>query len=155
MSVRTPLSRAFLLGLMLVPSLAVAQGIAPDRQRLRTAMDDLRALRTEYVEMFNKKDVSGVTNLYADDAIIIQPDGTMLTGTEEIAASMKEDSKTWAHSVIESDTLRVYGTTAVDIGSFTSHPEGGAEQKLRYTSVLRRGMNGWKLTHVVLMAPMK
>ena len=153
MPTRTPLFRAFLLGLMLVPSLAVAQGIAPDRQRLRTAMDDLRALRTEYVEMFNKKDANGVTNLYADDAIIIQPDGTMLTGTEEIAAAMTEDSKTWAHSVIESDTLRVYGSTAVDIGTFTSHPEGGAEQKLRYTSVLRRGMNGWKLTHVVLMAP--
>lgn len=155
MSVRTSLFRVLLLALVLAPSIAFAQGIAPDRQRLRTAMDDLRALRTEYVEMYNKKDASGVTNLYADDAIVIQPDGTMLTGTEEIAAAMTEESKTWAHSVIESDTLRVYGNTAVDIGTFTTHPTEGGEQKLRYTSVLRRGMNGWKLTHVVVMAPTK
>ncbi|HEU4829266.1 MAG TPA: nuclear transport factor 2 family protein [Gemmatimonadales bacterium] len=155
MSVRTSLSRALLFALMLAPSLAFAQGIAADRQRLRTAMDDLRALRTEYVEMYNKKDAAGVTNLYADDAIVIQPDGTMLTGTEEIGKAMTEESKDWAHAVIESDTLRVYGSTAVDIGSFTTHPAGGGEQKMRYTSVLRRGMNGWKLTHVVVMAPTK
>lgn len=155
MPTRSWIARLMLFLLVLVPSVASAQGIAADRQRLRTAMDDLRALRTEYVEMYNKKDAAGITNLYADDAILIQPDGTMLTGTEEIGKAMADDSKNWAHAVITSDTLRVYGSTAVDIGTFTTHPAGGAEQVSRYTSVLRRGINGWKLTHVVVMVPNK
>ncbi len=155
MPTRSWIARVLLYMLVLVPSVASAQGIAADRARLRTAMDDLRAVRTEYVEMYNKKDAAGVTNLYADDAILIQPDGTMLTGTEEIGKAMAEASKSWAHAVIESDTTRVYGSTAVDIGTFTTHPTAGAEQVDRYTTVLRRGINGWKITHVVVMSPRK
>jgi uncharacterized protein (TIGR02246 family) len=155
MPVKTPMLRAMLLALMLIPSVALAQGVAADRARLRTALDDLRALRTEYIEAYNKKDANAVTNLYADDAILIQPDGTMLTGTEEIGKAMADAAPNWAHAVISSDTTRVYGSTAVDIGTFTTHPAGGAEVVNRYTSVLRRGMRGWKLTHVVVMTPAK
>jgi uncharacterized protein (TIGR02246 family) len=149
------MSRAILLALMLIPSVAIAQGVAADRARLRTAMDDLRAVRTEYVEAYNKKDAATIMNLFADDAILIRPDGSMLTGTEEIGKAMTEESKDWAHAVIASDTTRVYGSTAVDIGTFTVHPAGGGEVVNRYTSVLRRGMRGWKLTHVVVMMPAK
>ena len=155
MFLRTSLTRAILLALLLVPSVAVAQGVAADRARLRTAMDDLRAVRTEYVEAYNRKDAAAITAMYADDAILIQPDGTMLTGTEEIGKAMAEAAPTWAHSVISSDTVRVYGSTAVDIGTFTVHPAGGGEVVNRYTSVLRRGMRGWKLTHVIVMTPAK
>lgn len=155
MSLRTPISRAILLALMLVPSFVAAQGIEADRARLRTAMDDLRALRTEYVEAYNRKDAAAITAMYADDAILIQPDGTMLTGTEEIGKAMAAAAPNWAHSVASSDTVRVYGSTAVDIGTFTVHPTGGGEVVNRYTSVLRRGMGGWKLTHVIVMTPAK
>lgn len=155
MPTRSWIARVLLFMLVSAPSVASAQGIAADRARLRTALDDLRAVRTEYVEMYNKKDAAGVTNLYADDAILIQPDGTMLSGTEEIGKAMADASKSWAHAVIQSDTVRVYGSTAVDMGTFTTHPEGGAEQVDRYTTVLRRGINGWKITHVVVMSPRK
>jgi uncharacterized protein (TIGR02246 family) len=155
MPTRSWIVRVLLFLLVLVPSMASAQGIAADRQRLRTALDDLRALRTEYAEMYNKKDAAGVANLYADDAIVIRSDGTMLTGSEEIGKAMADDAKNWPHIVLQSDTVRVYGSTAVDIGTLTAHPEGGAEQVSRYTTVLRRGINGWKVTHVVVMTPVK
>jgi uncharacterized protein (TIGR02246 family) len=151
MQARTPMSRALLLALMLVPSAVFAQGVAADRARLRTALDDLRALRTEYVEAFNKKDAATVTALYADDAILIQADGAMLVGSEAIGKAMADSASTWPHAVIASDTTRVYGSTAVDVGTWTVHPTGGAEQRARYTTVLRRGMRGWKITHVVVM----
>src|SRR5688500_7582412 len=117
MQARTPMSRALLLALMLVPSAVFAQGVAADRARLRTALDDLRALRTEYVEAFNKKDAAAVTALYADDAILIQADGAMLVGSEAIGKAMADSASAWPHAVIASDTTRVYGSTAVDVGT--------------------------------------
>ncbi|HEU5049673.1 MAG TPA: nuclear transport factor 2 family protein [Gemmatimonadales bacterium] len=150
MSLKSWLHRVVPLMLLLIPSLAAAQGIEPDRQRLRTALDDIRTLRTEYAEAFNNKDAAAVSAMYADDGVIIQPDGSMLSG-EQIRTAMAEQASTWPHTVVASDTVRVYGSTAVDIGTITNHPAGGGESKQRYVAVLRRGMRGWKVAHVVLV----
>ena len=137
--------------LLVIPTVAAAQGVAPGRVPLRTALTDLATLRTEYVDAFNKKDASAVTGMYANDAVLILPDGTMLSGQAEIGKRMADDAKTWPHAVIKSDTVRVYGATAVDIGQWVTHPEGGGEQVARYVSIARRGMKGWKIHHAVLV----
>ena len=89
MSLKSWLHRVVPLMLLLIPSLAAAQGIEPDRQRLRTALDDIRTLRTEYAEAFNNKDAAAVSAMYADDGMVIQPDGSMLSG-EQIRTAMAE-----------------------------------------------------------------
>ncbi|HEX6643323.1 MAG TPA: nuclear transport factor 2 family protein [Gemmatimonadales bacterium] len=150
MLARTSLVRAAILSLLLVPTSLFAQGIEPDRARLRTALDDLQTFRTEYAEAFNRKDAAAVSAMYADDAIVVQADGTMLVGSEAIGKSMATEASSWPHGVIASDTTRVYGSTAVDIGTWTMHEAGGGESVNRYAVVLRRGMSGWKLTHVIL-----
>jgi len=143
--------------LLALPGVGTAQGVAPGRVPLRTALADLATLRTEYADAFNKKDAAAVTAMYANDAVLIFPDGTMLSGRSEIGKRMSDDAKTWPHAVIKSDTVRVYGATAVDIGQWITHPAEGGETSLRYVTVSRRGMNGWKIEHVVLVgaAPAK
>ena len=137
--------------LLVVPTVATAQGVAPGRAALRTALTDLATLRTEYVDAFNKKDATAITAMYSTNAVLILPDGTMLTGRAAIGKRMADEAKSWPHAVIKSDTVRVYGATAVDIGQWVTHPEGGGEQVSRYVTVSRRGMKGWKLEHVVVV----
>ncbi len=136
------------------PAALAAQGIPANAPALRTAMSDLATLRATYVDAFNSKDAAGVTALYADDAVVIMDDGRMLSGGLEIRAAMAEEAPTWPHAVIESDTTRVYGSTAVDLGTWTVHPADGGEMKFRYVTLLRRGISGWKIIHVSLV-PMK
>src|SRR5690606_30613889 len=57
--------------LVLAPSVALAQGIEADRQRLRTAQDDIRALRSQYAEAYNAKDAAAVAALYTSDGIMV------------------------------------------------------------------------------------
>ena len=136
------------------PTALVAQGIPANAPALRTALSDLATLRSTYVDAFNKKDAAEVTSLYADDAVVIMEDGTLLNGGLEIRAAMAEAAPTWPHAVIESDTTRVFGSTAVDLGTWTAHPADGGELKFRYVTILRRGLDGWKITHVSLV-PLK
>ena len=152
---RTHRAVSLLLALAVAtPAALAAQGIPANAPALRTSLSDLATLRSTYVDAFNKKDAAAVTALYADDAVVILEDGQMLNGGLEIRSAMAEEAPTWPHAVIESDTTRVYGGTAVDLGTWTVHPTDGGELKFRYVTILRRGIGGWKITHVSLV-PMK
>jgi uncharacterized protein (TIGR02246 family) len=133
---------------VVVPSIVVGQGIDSPRIPLRTALADLNTLRTAYVESFNARDAKAVAEHFTDDAIMITHDGKMMTGKAEIAKGMAADADNWPHAVIKSDSVRVYGATAIDVGTWTEHPAGGGENVTRYLAVLRHDMNGWKLSYV-------
>jgi len=132
------------------PSVAQAQGVEAPRLPLRTALDELGTFRAEYAEAYNRKDGAAVSAMYAPDAIVIESDGTVLNGAQEISAKLK-DSSASPHIVIESDSVKVFGNTAVDVGTVRMHPEGGAEMVAHYLVVLRRNMQNWKLVSVAVV----
>ena len=131
---------------VLVPSIAAGQGIESPRIPLRTALNDISTLRTSYVDAFNGKDSKALLAMYADDAILVNQEG-VLTGKAAIGKAMG-DAGNWPHAVIKSDSVRVYGATAVDVGTWTTHPAEGGEMVSHYLVVLRHDMNGWKLAYV-------
>jgi uncharacterized protein (TIGR02246 family) len=137
-----------LLGIA-APSIAAGQGVEEPRIPLRTALMELNTLRTEYADAFNAKNMAGLTAMYASDAVFIDGDGSKAVGIDAIRAAM--DGRTQGHMVLASDSVRVYGNTAVDIGTVTIHPEGGGEEVANYMSVSRRGMTGWKLVSVAVV----
>lgn len=130
------------------PAALVAQGIPANAPALRTSLSDIATVRSTYVDAFNKKDAASVSALYADDAVWITDEGQLLNGGLEIRAHLTAEAASWPHAVIESDTTRVFGSTAVDLGTWTVHPADGGEMKFRYVTILRRGLDGWKITHV-------
>jgi ketosteroid isomerase-like protein len=127
---------------------AAAQGVETPHLPLRTVIDELNSTRASYAEAFNAKDAAAVTAFYLPEAILIGPDGSQIMGATAIGERMMKDAPTWPHMVLASDTVRVYGGTAVDFGTVTMHPKVGGEEVSRYMAVLRRGMRGWKLASV-------
>jgi ketosteroid isomerase-like protein len=155
MSLRNWYRRAIPLVLaasVLVPSIAAGQGIESPRIPLRTALNDISTLRTAYVDAFNGKDSKALLALYADDAIAVNNEGIM-KGKAAIAKGMG-DAANWPHAVLKSDSVRVYGSTAVDVGTWTTHPAEGGEVVAHYLVVLRHDISGWKLSYVADV-PMK
>ena len=150
-------SRAVPLLLMLglaAPSVVAAQGVEEPRIPLRTALMELNTLRTEYADAFNRRDGAALAGVYASDAVFIDADGAKMVGNDAIREYMIARSEKGGHMVIASDTVRVYGNTAVDMGTLTIHPEGGGEDVAHYMTVSRRGMTGWKIVSVV-QVPLK
>jgi uncharacterized protein (TIGR02246 family) len=133
----------------LLPNVANGQGIEKPRVPLRTALDELRVLREAYSEAFNKKDTATLVDMYAPDAILIRDDGTVATGKEAIQKSF--EAGPWSKMSIASDTVRVFGNTAYDVGTVrTSRSEGG-EDVSHYLVVLRRGIDAWKISSVAVV----
>ena len=143
---------SFVFAAVALPTVVSAQGVPADRARLRTALSDIATLRTAYVDAFNQKDAKALAAFYTADGILIQPDGNLIQGREALAKAMADSAPQWPHAVIKSDTTRVYGSTAVDMGTWTEHPTGGGERVARYVTMLRRDMSGWKIAHVVVVA---
>jgi ketosteroid isomerase-like protein len=138
-----------LFALALAPTVATAQ-IEEPRIPLQTKLTELNRFRVEYAENFNKKDAAALAAMYADDAMINDRDGRVYKGGAQIREYMTAGAASFPHMVIESDSMAIYGNTAVDVGTTRMHPAGAAEIVSRYMVVLRRGMNGWKLVRVAV-----
>jgi uncharacterized protein (TIGR02246 family) len=127
---------------------AAAQGVETPHIPLRTVIDQLNSTRASYAEAFNAKNADAVAAMYLDEAIVIQPDGTELMGAKAIREVLEKDAPNWPHMVLTSDTVRVYGGTALDFGTAKMHPKDGGENVSHYLAVLRRGLRGWKIAAV-------
>ena len=135
------MSLAFVL-----PNVANGQGIEKPRVPVRTAIDELRVLRAAYSEAFNNKDTATLVDMYAPDAVVIRGDGTVLTGKDAIQKDLEAPQPGPRPKMsIASDTVRVFGNTAYDVGTVRmSRPEG--EDVSHYLVVLRRGLKAWKIS---------
>ena len=136
------------LALSLAGTAAAAQGVETPHIPLRTAIDELNTTRSTYAEAYNAKNSAAVAAMYLDEALVIRPDGSQIMGAKAIGDAMKEEAPNWPHMVLTSDTVRVYGGTALDFGTVTTHAKSGEESVSHYLAVLRRGLKGWKIAAV-------
>ena len=133
----------------LLPGVATGQGIEKPRVPLRTALNEIRAFREEYKQTYNNKDAAALVGMYAPDATLIAGDGTILTGKEAIGKSL--ESGPWMKMSLTSDTVRVFGNTAYDVGTVRMSGSEGHEDVSHYLVVLRRGVTEWKLKAVAVV----
>ena len=138
---------------LLAPTLASGQGIEQPRIPLRTALTEIRTLREAYAEAFNDKNAAAVVDMYAPDAILIKSDGTVLTGKAAIRKDFEGGQ--WPKMTLSSDTVRVFGNTALDVGTVRTTPSGGSEEVGHYLVVLRRGLKDWKVSRVAVVPETK
>jgi ketosteroid isomerase-like protein len=151
---RFPVCIPLALGLVLAaPSVARAQGI-PDEPRvpLQTAVTELTRFRAEYSDNLTRRDVKALVAMYEPDAIVVRADATTISGTAALEAWLTERTVDIQSGTVKSDTLRVFGNTAIDVGATTIARKGGGETVTRYLIVLRRGMKDWKVFRVALVA---
>ena len=140
-------SRLSLLAALTValPALASAQGIETPRIPLRTALNEISAFRAEYESAYNKHDMAALTAMYTPDATVITSTGERIMGRAAIGKMLAADSAP-ATTRFESDTTRVEGHTAWEIGTMSSD-KGSAH----YLVVLRRGLKDWQLASVAVV----
>ena len=138
----------------LAPAMAAAQGIAEPHAPITSTLGEIGKARAEYVDAFNAKDAKAVSAMFTADAIAVGANGSQMVGWQAIAKANADGAASWPHVVINSESVKVYGTTAVDVGTWTQTPAGGAEAQFRYVAVLRHGIHGWKLQDVA-MVPMQ
>ena len=137
-----------LFALALAPTVASAQ-IEEPRIPLQTKLSELNRFRIEYAEYWNSKNVNALAGMWANDAMFNDADGKTYQGNA-VRQWYTERQANMPHLVLESDSMAIYGNTAVDMGTSKMHPAGGAEMVARYLVVLRRGMNGWKMVRAAI-----
>jgi ketosteroid isomerase-like protein len=130
---------------------AHAQGIETPRVPVRTAIKEINTLRAEYADLYNKKDAAALTAMYLPDAVVVRADGTTLVGRAAIGKTLGQEAPGWHPVTITSDTMRVFGNTAWDVGTFSTQAEGDASVS-HYLVVLRRGVERWQISSLATVA---
>ena len=140
--------------MLCVPALAVAQGIQP-HVPLSTTLGEIARMRTAYVDAINAKDAVAVNAMYTGDAVVLAADGSQITGAREIAQRTVDPAATWSPAVVRSTGVKVYGATAIDVGTWTVRTATGSEVTSRYLAVLRHDIKGWKFQNVAVVPATK
>ena len=143
-----PLAMALAL---LTTSPAAAQGIEAPRVPLRTAIKEINTLRAEYATLYNTKDAAALTAMYLPDAVVIRQDGSTLLGRTAVGKAFAEEAAGWSQITLSSDTMRVFGNTAWDVGSMAGQSSGGDQSVSRYLAVLRRDAQSWKISSLAVV----
>jgi len=136
---------------LLTTSLGAAQGIDAPRVPVRTAIKEINTLRAEYADLYNKKDAAALTAMYMPEAVMIRNDGSTLLGQAAIGKVLADEAPSWQQMTITSDTMRVFGNTAWDVGTLSSQGSGSEASVSRYLAVLRRGVQEWKIISVAVV----
>jgi ketosteroid isomerase-like protein len=89
--------------------------------------------------------------MYRPDAVVVQGDGTTLVGRAAIGQSLTEQAPTWGRASISSDTMRVFGNTAWDVGTFETQGPDSAKSASHYLVVLRRGVQVWQISSLAIV----
>lgn len=130
---------------------ARAQGVEAPRVPLRTAITEINTLRAEYADAYNRKAVAVLTAMFLPDAVMIRPDGRTLLGQAAIGKALAEEAPGWGQAALSSDTMRVFGNTAWDVGKLSSTGAKGDASVTHYLVVLRRGMQEWKISSLAVV----
>jgi uncharacterized protein (TIGR02246 family) len=147
---RSPSCLAVLLLCVAAP-IAAGQGIQKPATPLRTARDELREFRETYSEAYNKRDTVTVAGMYTPNAVVIQGNGNVLIGKDAIQSAIAKSAPNWKQVTLTSDTLRIVGNTAWDVGTTRMQGSEGGEQVSHYLTVLRRGSKFWKIDRLAVV----
>lgn len=144
------IARVFRLGILAAafPAALAAQGIRPHAP-VPTTREDIARARDAYVDAYNAKNAAGVDRMYTIDAVVIGTDGSEATGPA-IARRDAGAAPAWDAVTVESTSLKIYGATALDVGTWTTHPSAGDPVVRHYMAVFRHGIHGWKLQAMAL-----
>jgi len=139
------IQRAIRLGIVAaaLPAALAAQGIRP-HVPVSTTIGDIAKVRAAYVDAYNARDAAAVNRIYTTDAVVLGPDGREMSGPE-VARRNLDSASVWQAATVRSTSVKVYGTTALDVGTWTTRPAAGDPVVRHYLAVFRHGVEGWKL----------
>jgi uncharacterized protein (TIGR02246 family) len=130
------------------------QPAAPPEQTAAAPPDPapINALRAQYTSMYNSGDVSGIGNLYTDDAVVMNNNEPELSGKQAIQQHADAMLQQFTVNIsINPEDTQIMGDLAYEHGTFTlamtPKAGGGAMQSTgNYLVILKRGADGsWKL----------
>jgi len=115
---------------------------------------DIDARRASYVEHYNMSHPDMVADMYAEDAVALMADGSVLPGREAIGGYLAEQMAASPELALTQLDILVAGDTVMTIGkwSVTMTPGEGAEpgaQSGHYMAAHTRGTDGWEVAGVI------
>ena len=108
------------------------------------ALDSVKAVDAAFAAGMNAKDTAAVFAIYAADAKLMPPDAPMLEGAAMHPVITGLMAGGASDFVLTSTTAYGIGDLAYMVGT-ASFTMGGATETVKYTEVLRRGVDGkWR-----------
>jgi ketosteroid isomerase-like protein len=133
------------LGIGVVVTLVLAGTLVGGQGKTDPALDKLAK---EFAVAFNAKDAARVGSFYAEDAVLMPPNGPMVKGRASIEAEWKRVLGQGVTNLqLRPMESIITGTQAFEAGTSTLTVKGGAPQHGKYVVVYKRVGSEWKIAY--------
>jgi uncharacterized protein (TIGR02246 family) len=125
---------------------AIPESVEADTEAKVTAESEILALFDQWNAALQTGDAARVTELYADDAILLPTISNKVRHNHtEIRDYFEWFMPQGASGVIDEANVRVFGDLALNSGRYTFTFADGSSVAARFTYVYRRTANGWRI----------
>lgn len=108
-----------LLALILVGCQPSPQTGTPPTRTAEEIQADFESVRAKYQDLANAGNAAAVADLYTTDAVLVEPDGTVLNGREAIAEYLGKAFPGVSDLVIQTSGSFVHGDVGAGYGTFS------------------------------------
>ncbi len=140
-----------LLSLLLIVACSPT-AVEPVEEATEADVEAINSLRDEFIALDNAGDAAGLASLYTNDAVLMPPNESAVTGNQAIESWFQTTFDQFTiEFTLASDELEVVGDLAFDGGSYmialTPKADGEPmEETGKYIIILRKQVDGsWKL----------
>jgi uncharacterized protein (TIGR02246 family) len=150
------LVKALLLASLLILCGRTAVGARAGQADQPADLAAIRAVTSGIIAADNKGDAAAVIQFYADDAILLPPNGAPVAGKDAIRSRYEEGFRHFRFAISSSsEETHVFGDWAFDRGTTTGKTIPKTDESSRqihdkYVMILHRESNGaWKIARLI------
>ncbi len=107
----------------------------------------LNKLAADFEAAYNAGDAVKAAAMYADDAVVMPPDGQMVKGRSAIAARLKSEMKGKVTLKLSPSASAISGDQAYEAGTITVALPDGHTLSEKYLVVYKRVGGEWKIAY--------
>jgi uncharacterized protein (TIGR02246 family) len=153
-----PKPRPFVRALLLITIAIAAAAVAVAALARAAAAPDGERLAATFAAAYNSRDAQRVAALYADDAELIPPDGTLVEGRAAIESAFREQLRVLRVVDVTSLHARFSGPIGFDAGrisiSTQTADQGSDTVAGNYVAIYRLMGGHWKIAYHMFSTPL-
>ena len=142
------MKQIFLVLVMMIVAVSVSLGQAKGNKAASSSVrNQIEAASKRFAEVLGKGDAAKIADMYADDARVMPPNGSIVHERTKIQQFWQGFIDSGAKLSLNTTDVEAQGNAAIEVGTFELVSPDGKRESGKFIVVWRRYKKDWKIAY--------